>query len=66
MDHESVHERLRHVAADLHDGPVAVADRGARELLVKLDALQIELERLQRGLEATADRLTARPDGSGR
>ena len=66
MDHESVHERLRVVAAELEDRPGASAERGARELLGKLDTLQTELERLQRGLEATADRLAAGPDGPGR
>jgi hypothetical protein len=66
MDHETVHARLRHVAEELDDRPIAVAERGARELLGKLDTLQSELERLQRGLEATAGRLSARPDGPGR
>ena len=66
MDHESVHERLREVAEELDDRPVAAAERGARELMGKLDTLHAELERLQRGLEATADRLAARPDGPGR
>ena len=66
MDHQSVHERLRQVAADLEDGPAGTAERGARELLGKLDALQAELERLQRGLEGAAHRLAARPDGPPR
>ena len=66
MDLESVHERLRDAAAELDDRPAAVAERGARDLLGKLDALQTELERLQYGLEAAAGRLAARPDGSSR
>ena len=66
MDHDSVHERLRDVAAELDDRPVAVAERGARELLGRLDTLQAELERLAQGLEAAAERLITRPDGSGR
>ena len=63
MDHDSVHAHLRRVAEELGDPP---ADRGARELLGKLDTLQAELERLQDGLQATADRLAARPDGPAR
>ena len=66
MDHESVHERLREVAEELDDRPVAPVGRGARELLGKLDTLHAELERLQDGLQATADRLAARPDGPAR
>ena len=58
MDHD---ERARapaaRCAAELDDRPAATAERGARELLGKLDTLQAELERLQGGLEATADRL---------
>jgi hypothetical protein len=63
MDHDSVHAQLRRVAEELDDRPAAAADRGARELLGKLDTLHAELERLQDGLQATADRLAARPDG---
>ena len=66
MDHDSVHAQLRRVAEELDDGPAAGADDGARELLGKLDTLQAELERLQDGLQATADRLAARPDGPAR
>jgi hypothetical protein len=66
MDHDSVHSRLRRVAEELDDQPPAAAERGARELLGKLDTLQAELERLQDGLQATADRLASRPDGPGR
>ena len=66
MDHESVHERLRRVAEGLDDRPADSAESGARELLGKLDELQLQLERRQSGLEATAERLAARPDGSGR
>jgi hypothetical protein len=66
MDHESVHERLRDAAAELDDRPAAVAERGARELLGRLDTLQAELERLAHGLEAAAERLIAGPDRPGR
>ena len=66
MDHDSVHAQLRSAAEELDDGPAATAERGARELLGKLDTLHAELERLQDGLQAAADRLAARPDGPGR
>jgi hypothetical protein len=66
MDHDSVHAQLRRAAEDLDDRPAATADRGAREPLGKRDTLQAELERLQDGLQATADRLAARPDGPAR
>jgi len=62
MDHDSVHAQLRSAAEELDDDPAATAERGARDLLGKLDTLHAELERLQDGLQATADRLAARPD----
>ena len=58
--------QLRRAAEELEDGPPAAAGRGARDLLGKLDTLHAELERLQDGLQATADRLAARPDGPAR
>ena len=66
MDHDSVHAQLRSTAEELDDRPAATAERGARDLLGKLDTLHAELERLQDGLQATADRLAARPDGPAR
>ena len=66
MDEDSVHAHLRRVAEELDDRPAAGAERGARELLGKLDTLHAELERLQDGLQATADRLAARPDRPAR
>ena len=66
MDDDSVHAQLRSAAEELDDGPAATAERGARELLGKLDTLHAELERLQDGLQATADRLAARPDRPAR
>jgi hypothetical protein len=65
-DADAVHAQLRRTAEELDDRPVAGAERAAREMLEKLDTLQAELDRLLRGLEATAARLSAsqpRPDG---
>ena len=66
MDHDSVPAPRGRAAVLRAAGPAAAAGRGARDLLGKLDTLHAELERLQDGLQATADRLAARPDGPAR